>query len=91
MDNPFQPINTRLSNLETMTLEVLQLLRNAPLSSSIEEQVLNVEDAAKFLGISKQTLYQNINRVPHKKRFGRLYFFKEELLAYLNDGEGTTE
>ena len=53
-----------------------------------ERKPLNVEEAAKILGVSKQTVYQNIDKLPKRKRFGRLYFFKSELLDYLNAGEG---
>lgn len=28
MNNPFEPINTRLSNLETLALEILRLVRS---------------------------------------------------------------
>lgn len=55
-----------------------------------EETPLTVVEASKFLGVSKQTVYQNITRIPHKKRFGRLYFFRSQLTEYLNAGEGAT-
>ncbi len=47
---------------------------------------LDVEGAARILGVSKQTVYSNIARIPHRKRFGRLYFFQNELLKYLDEG-----
>jgi excisionase family DNA binding protein len=52
-----------------------------------EEKPLNVGQAAEYLGISEQTVYQNIKKIPHKKRFGRLYFFRSELLQYLESGK----
>ncbi|MCC5612898.1 helix-turn-helix domain-containing protein [Nostoc sp. CHAB 5834] len=52
------------------------------------DKPLSVTDAANFLGISKQTVYQNIGKIPHTKRFGRLYFYPADLRAYLNAGEG---
>jgi predicted DNA-binding transcriptional regulator AlpA len=58
-------------------------------SSTPDNEIpLSVKQAAEFLGIAEQTVYQNIKKVPHKKRFGRLYFFPAELRAYLNAGEG---
>lgn len=51
-----------------------------------EEKPLNVEQAAEFLGISKQTVYQNIDRLPRIKRFGRLFFLKSELVVFLQAG-----
>ncbi len=89
--NPFEPINARLTNLEGLTLEVLQLLRShAPATSTDEESPLSVEQAAEFLGIATQTVYQNIKRIPNRKKHGRLYFFKSELLLYLESGKGAT-
>ena len=48
---------------------------------------LTASDAAKFLGIAKQTLYQSISKVPHTKRFGKLYFLESDLTAYLGGGQ----
>ncbi|GAB4044912.1 helix-turn-helix domain-containing protein [Spirosoma jeollabukense] len=86
MNNPFESINNRLSNLEALALEMLQYMRN-PASSQREtdgETPLTVQQTADFLSISQQTVYQNIAKIPHRKRHGRLYFFKSELAAYLN-------
>lgn len=89
MENPFQPINNRLTNLEGLTLEILQLLRSTTphtSDSSTDETPLDVAQAADFLNVSKQTIYQNISRIPHRKRHGKLYFFRPELTDYLNNG-----
>lgn len=51
-----------------------------------EEKPLSVGQAAEFLNISEQTVYQNVKKIPHKKRFGRLYFYRAELAEYLNAG-----
>ncbi len=48
---------------------------------------LNIKEAAKILGIAQQTIYQNIERIPHRKKHGRLFFFENELLEYLNSGK----
>ena len=88
MENPFHIINHQLSNISALLLDIKH--GKNPVSPPVDDDIpINVEEAAKFLGISKQTVYQNIDRIPHKKRFGRLYFFKKELLSYLNDGEET--
>lgn len=51
------------------------------------EKPWNIKEAADFLGCAEQTIYQNIKKLPHKKRFGKLYFFESELLEYLKGGE----
>lgn len=89
MNNPFEPINARLNNLEALTLEVLQLLRSTATNPAItNETPLSVKQAADFLGIAPQTIYQRIKDIPHTKRFGRLYFYTADLRTYLNDGKG---
>lgn len=90
MNNPFEPINARLTNLEALTLEVLQHLRstsNGPVAIT-DETPLSVKQAADFLNIAPQTVYQRIKKIPHKKRFGKLYFYASDLRAYINGGEG---
>jgi predicted DNA-binding protein (UPF0251 family) len=88
MNNPFEPINARLNNLEALTLEVLQLLRSTATSSvTTDENPVSTDEAAKRFGIAKQTLYQNAKKIKHTKRFGRLYFYPSDIRAYLNAGE----
>ncbi|WP_420146950.1 helix-turn-helix domain-containing protein [Spirosoma sp.] len=86
MNNPFEPINERLSNLEAWALEMLVLLRNPAINQlKVDEEIpLTIQQAADFLKVSRQTIYQNITKIPHRKRHGRLYFFKAELADYLN-------
>lgn len=52
-----------------------------------DQEHFSVEQAASRLGISKQTVYQNIDKIPHSKRFGKLYFSKADLDAYLQEGK----
>jgi len=48
---------------------------------------LTVKQAADYLGVSQQTIYQNIRRIPHSKRFGKLYFLRSDLDLYLAEGK----
>lgn len=50
------------------------------------DKPLTVAEAAEFLGISKQTVYQNIRKIPNRKKHGRLLFYRTELAEYLNGG-----
>jgi predicted DNA-binding transcriptional regulator AlpA len=52
-----------------------------------DEPAIDIDLAASVLGIAKQTIYQRIKDLPHKRRFGRLYFFRSELLDYLRKGD----
>ena len=54
-----------------------------PGNDNTEKKPINLAQTALFLDISEQTVYQNIKKIPHHKRFGRLYFFESELLNYI--------
>lgn len=52
----------------------------ARLSSDFSrDKKLNTNEAAKFLGISKSTLYKSIKKIPHKKFGKKLLFSAQEL------------
>jgi excisionase family DNA binding protein len=90
MNNPFEPINERLSNIEALLLE----LKNTPRNSEVTEkdELLTVEETAKFLSLSVPTVYGLISKgeLPVMKRSKRCYFSKVELLAYLKAGRKRT-
>ena len=90
MTNYFELFDKRLAAIEARQDEILSLAKrvSGPATSPDEEKPLNVGQAAEYLGISEQTVYQNIKKLPHKKRFGRLYLFRSELTEYLNAGKG---
>lgn len=86
MNNPFAEISATLHEIKS---EVAALRATMPTTQPVnpdEEKPLNVEQAADFLGVAPQTVYQNIKRIPHRKRFGKLYFFRSELIAFLEGG-----
>ncbi|MFD1144550.1 helix-turn-helix domain-containing protein [Larkinella insperata] len=86
MNNPFEPINARLNNLEALTLEVLQLLRSPNQSAS--DQIGGIELAAQITRLSKARIYTLVSEraIPHKKRGNRLYFNRTELIAWVEQG-----
>ena len=85
MNNPFEPINARLTNLEALTLETLQLLRsrNAPANSTEADELFTPEETAKFLKISKVSLWSWEKKGIIKGRhYGNLKrFSRNDLLA----------
>ncbi len=87
MSNPFEPINARLSNLEALTLEVLQYLRTNSAPPPADE-FLDVKSSADFLGCTEQTVYQYKAKGILKayKRMGRLKFKRSELISFLEAG-----
>lgn len=65
-------------------IEQLLLERQTPPPPA--DDFLSLKEAADFLSIAPQTMYQNVKRIPHHKRFGKLYFKRSELVAYLEAG-----
>ncbi len=87
MNNPFDTIEARLSNIETLLLD----LKHAPEEQSeqaLSGELLTVQDAANFLSLSVPTIYSKVSKreLPHMKRGKRLYFSRTELLEYIKEG-----
>lgn len=58
-----------------------------------EDEIIPIEEAAKFLHLSKPTLYSKVSRneLPCMKKGKRLYFSKQELTEYLKNGKRKTK
>ena len=56
------------------------------------DQYLTVEEAAEFLSLSIPTIYSKVSKreLPYMKRGKRLYFSREALESYLDDGRVKT-
>jgi excisionase family DNA binding protein len=78
----------RLESIETILKNKFQ--ESTPKTQ--EEQLLTVEQAAKFLDLSIPTIYSKVSRgeLPVMKRSKRLYFSNFELMAYLKEGRKLT-
>lgn len=90
MNNPFEPINARLNNLEALTLEVLQHLRCTTPPPPADD-FLSVKEAAEFLNVAPQTIYQNVKRIKHSKRMGKLHFRRSDLVDFIENGRPTNK
>ncbi|MFN0200672.1 MAG: helix-turn-helix domain-containing protein [Bacteroidia bacterium] len=55
--------------------------------------LLTIEQAAEFLNLAKPTLYSFTSKreIPHLKKGKRIYFEKEKLVAWLNEGRQKTQ
>lgn len=77
--------------------EFLDLIRelkgaiNSPKGYARKPEFLNVDQAAAFLNIAKQTVYQlNMEgRIPSIKKGKRLYFRESDLIAWVEKGNNT--
>lgn len=84
-------IMTQLSPEELSQLiedSVRKALMVSPKQNIDSETVLNVSEAAKLLNLGVQTVYVKVSKkeIPFLKQGKRLYFYRSELLKYLNEG-----
>lgn len=89
MENPFKLIESRLSLIENLILD----LKNEPVEvksiSKCNDELLSVQGAAKFLNLTVSTIYSKVSRgeLPGVcKRGKRLYFSYSELMNYVKEG-----
>jgi hypothetical protein len=62
----------------------LNRLQSKPAAES--DDPIGAQAAADYLNLKKAVVYQNLDKIPHRKRHGKLYFFKSELRHYLETG-----
>jgi len=91
MTNPFEIIEARLSIIEALLID----LKHSPKKQAApadDDELLTIQEAAKFLNLSVATLYGYSSRleVPFCKRSKRLYFSKKSLLAWIKEGKRKT-
>ena len=81
MENPFVVLEERLSKIESL---LMQIRHNQPVDQ-LEEKLLTVDETAKYLNVSKPTIYRKISErlIPFHKMGGRIYFIKNELIKFI--------
>ena len=89
MNNPFEAIEAKLSNIESLLLDI----KHPPQQiDKKKDQLLTVPEAADFLSLTVPTVYSKVSRgeLPCMKKFRRLYFSREELMNLLKEGRKKT-
>lgn len=95
MNNPFEIINARLANIEYLLLDIKQSEQYSHLSAHNKGETpnyLSVDEAAKFLNLKKQTIYQLVcqSKLKNFKQGKRLYFLSEDLQEFIQQGKRKT-
>lgn len=49
----------------------------------VEDKVLSIDEVAKILGWSRQTIYNHIKDIPHTKVSGQLRFFRSDIFRMI--------
>ncbi|WP_298288101.1 helix-turn-helix domain-containing protein [uncultured Lutibacter sp.] len=70
-------------------IDILTISIESAKTAEKKNDLLNIEEAAKFLNLSKSTLYNKVNKreIPHMKQGKRLYFSRMELISYIKSGK----
>ena len=66
----------------------LDMLILAPIEAAEEHVVLDIKEASELIGKTIGTIYSLTSQksIPFSKRGNKLYFFKDELLAWIKSG-----
>jgi excisionase family DNA binding protein len=61
-------------------------------STEAFDEILDVNKACQFLGVSKSTIYKKTSEreIPHSKVGKRLYFKRSELIEWISEGRQKT-
>jgi excisionase family DNA binding protein len=59
--------------------------KEQPAESNSFGRALDIREAAKYIGLTRQTIYRktSANEIPHSKRAGRVFFDRQELDGWL--------
>lgn len=88
MENPYLVISQKLDKIQA----TLENLNNQSKGDLPENDLINVNYAAKILDTTKGTIYNLVHekRIPYHKQGSKLYFFKSELLKWIKEGRRET-
>lgn len=81
MDNPFEQMNERLSQIDSKLTYLQEIAEN----EKQIDKILHIDEACDLLKVTKITIYRKVkkNTIPHMKRGKRLLFSRNSLLEWL--------
>lgn len=89
----FDQLPEAVSQLQIQLNRIEQLISEKSTSSITSDEVLTVSEAAAFLDLAPQTVYQKVSarELPFSKRGKRLYFLRSELEQWIAEGRKSTQ
>ncbi|WP_018479361.1 helix-turn-helix domain-containing protein [Pontibacter roseus] len=83
MNNPFENISARLSNIESLLLDIKHINNQTP----PKPDRCSFDEALEITGLSKSKLYKLTasKEVPHKRYGNRLIFSRKELANWVEE------
>ena len=90
MTNPFEIIEARLGNIETLLLD----LKYPPTTpTKPDDEVLYIADLERLTGYKKGYLFKMVHErtIPfHKPNNGKLFFLRSEIMVWIKAGRRAT-
>ena len=89
MENPFELILERLNTIENL---LRTTKRNDPTPSVPVNEILNMSQAADYLGLAKSTIYKltSSRLIPHCKIGNKIAFKRSDLNEWITKGKVKT-
>lgn len=88
MENPFEVIVDELKKaIQDAADRVVKELQPNPVSSGISfADYVTLQAAAELLAVSTKTLSSWKDVIGYSKRFGKIYFLRQDLLRFMEEG-----
>ena len=83
-----QAVSTLIERVEQLAGKVDEVLGKAAGKDTGKRNLLSLEEVAALLGKSASTIYAMTSdkRIPYHKRGNKLYFFQNEIIAWIEEG-----
>lgn len=91
MNNPFETLDARLSNIENLLLDIKHK-HVIPAPHVEQDELLTIQQTAELLKLSVPTVYGLVSRkaIPVMKKSKRLYFSKQSIIEWVKSGRQKT-
>lgn len=88
----FEQLPSAVSQLHEKLINIEQILLNQENGQTHEDQILTIQKAAELINLSVPTIYGLVQRraIPVSKQGKRLYFSRDELIAWIKQGRKKT-
>jgi|SRR5579863_433231 len=92
MENPFEILDRKLDKIGEMLEILISNRQEIRIMSTENKEIMNIDEVAAFLFISKSTLYKFVmnRKIPHFKVGGKLYFKRSDLMSWVQEGKVKT-
>ncbi|WP_434036806.1 helix-turn-helix domain-containing protein [Formosa sp. 4Alg 33] len=78
--------------IKRSNIKILNFLHQWEQVKNEEEELKNIDEISLFTGYTKKTIYGYCQKkqIPHYKKNGRLFFFKSEIIDWIQSGKQKT-